>query len=105
MPQHPGSLHNPLGGGSGFSGASSPSVGPLSIPQEVVPTQQPGGEDLLNEIIQMLRGGQVGAEGFMELLGLLAQQTLPGLGQPPQGPQGPQPQQGQPGITDLIGGQ
>ena len=101
MPQHPGSSHNPSGGGSGFISPSPPSQGPLSVPQGgIIPGGAPSPE-ALSEIVQMLRGGQVGAERFLEVLELLTAQTLPQLDQQqqqaPQGPGGPPP------ITELLG--
>ena len=100
MPQHPGSSHNPSGGGSGFSASpASPSQGLLSVPQGgIVPTGAPD-DEALSEIIQMIRGGQVGAERFMEVLGLLTSQTVPELGQAGQ----PQEQGAPPSITELLG--
>lgn len=101
MPQHPGSAHNPGGGGSGFIPAGPPSQGPLSVPQGVIPTDPTGGEEILSELLKMLKGGQVGADRFMEVLGLLARQTLPNMDQGPQGPQGPQQEQQQ--IPQRLG--
>ena len=91
MALHPGS-HNPSGGGSGFISPSSPSQGLLSVPQ---PGIMPGGTpspEALSEIVQMIRGGQVGAERFLEVLDLLARQTAPAsLGGQQQGPAGAPP--------------
>jgi hypothetical protein len=67
------------------------------LPPTPAPTQT---EDPMSEIISMLKGGQVGAERFVELLTMLTSNTL--------GPQdGPaaQPAPADPSsITSLLGG-
>jgi hypothetical protein len=82
-----------MGGGPGGN-AGAFAQGP-EIPQSSPDMVQSTGPDpqALSEIIQMIRGGQVGAERFMELLRLLVGSTLPGMneGQPQQ----EQPQQEQ----------
>ena len=100
MPQHPGSSHNPSGGGSGFSASpATPSQGMLSIPQGGILPSASGAPspEALSEIVQMLRGGHVGAERFLEVLGLLAAQTAPSLAE------APSPQPGVPSLSSLIG--
>lgn len=114
MPQHPTPTRQ------GQARLSEPALAQQGIPQSVIPTDAPD-EEALNEIIQMLRGGQVGAERLMQLLSLLAASTMqqpqgapggppggapgpqPG---PPQGggaPQAPQGGGGQPSIRQLLG--
>jgi|TARA_A100001518_G_C1220274_1_gene64256 hypothetical protein len=62
-------------------------------------------QQAMSEIIAMLRGGQVGAERFIQLLSLLAASTMQGAGAPPQQvPQQAQQQQPPPDITALLGG-
>lgn len=81
-------------------GLSAPALARQGIPQGVVPTGAPSSE-ALSEIVAMLRGGQVGAERMMELLSLLAAQTVPQMqqGGPPQQAAG-----GQASIASLLGG-
>jgi len=89
------------GGGGGLAAPALAGQGipePAAAPAAAAPT-----DAALSEIVQMLRGGQVGAERFMELLSLLTQSTLPQLQQA--GMQAPQPQQSPaagPGGTDLT---
>lgn len=83
------------GGGQGFIGSPAPPAqGALSVPQAVVPTSVPS-DEAMSDIVQMLRGGQVGAERFLEVLGLLAGSTLPQMDAPAQ--------QGPPSIQELLG--
>lgn len=67
------------GGGGGLAGRSLSRQG---IPQQgVVPGAGAPDDETLSEALKMLRGGQVGAEKFLQLLALLAGSTLPQMQQ------------------------
>lgn len=92
--------YGPGMGGRG-SAQAAPASAQLGMPQGgVLPTQEPSSADQLSEIIRMLRGGQAGAEKFMQLLSLLAGSTVPQMDQAPQTP----PMQGPGDIAGLLGG-
>lgn len=98
MPFGPGTYAG--GGGAGLAG---PAASRQGIPQPGVTPAPAPDEQVLSELIQMLRGGQVGAEKFLQLLELLAGSTVPQMGQPGQ-PQGPQQIGPQAGPAALLGG-
>lgn len=91
-----------VGGGQGFGSAPNP-LAPSPVPQG------PQEGDAMADIIAMLRGGQVGAEKFVELLAHLAASTLGQQGggpqqQPQEQPQGQEAGGGASSITSLLGG-
>lgn len=93
---------SPTGPATGAGAAlAAPALAGQGIPQPgVMPA---GGVDpqALSELVQMLRGGQVGAERMLELLSLLAGASVPQMDQAPQGA----PQMSGPGdIAGLLGG-
>jgi hypothetical protein len=100
MPFGPGTY------GPGGGGLAAPARDRQGIPQGGVVDTQPNPEEVLSEVIQMLRGGQAGAERFMELLGLLAGASLPNLN--PQAQSQPQPEGPAPAggvdLATLLGG-
>lgn len=96
-------LHPQTRGGSGL-GQAGAVASRQGIPQEGIMPSAPIDSEALSEIIQMLRGGQVGAERFMQFLSLLAESTLPGIdGERPQ-PQEPQQTGNGFDLAGLIGG-
>ena len=98
-----------IGYGMGGGPAGAPSD-PTGMPQPGVMTSSLSAspdQQAMCEIIAMLRGGQVGAERFIQLLSLLAASTMQGQGAgapPQQVPQQAQQQQPPPDITALLGG-
>lgn len=86
--------------GAGLAGRSLSRQG---IPQPGVLQQDQGPDrEALNQILQMLKGGQVGAEPFLQFLSLLASSTLPQLQQQSQPQQRQQGGGGTPSIRQLL---
>jgi len=81
--------------------------GPPPSPQAPQAPAQQGGfaaradEDSMSEIVKMLRGGQVGAERFVELLTILTASTL---GEQQGGANQPAPTGDPNSISGLLGG-
>lgn len=102
MPFGPGTY-----GDRGGAGLAGPARNRQGIPQEGVVPRQPTSEEALSELVQMLRGGQVGADRMLELLSMLAGAAAPQMPAAPQQAQQGQPQQqpqGAGSIAALLGG-
>jgi hypothetical protein len=96
MPFGPGTYG--VGGGLAAS-----TLGRQGIPAPL-DTGAPVEEEALSEIMMMLRGGQFGAERFLQLLNLLAQSTIPGMGgEAPNEAAGPGGPSAAPSIQGLLG--
>jgi hypothetical protein len=90
MPFGPGTYG--VGGGGQQAAPTAPGLG---MPADMLaPDAAPDGQ-ALSEIMLMLKGGQVGAERFLQLLNLLAQQTVPAMA--------PVQEEGPPSIQGLLG--
>jgi hypothetical protein len=90
-----------IGYGMGGSPQRAPSD-PTGIAQPMQSVPMNPGDEAMGEIVRMLRGGQVSAEKFVQLLSLLAGSTL-GQQQPQQQAPAATPQQ-QASIAQLLGG-
>lgn len=98
---YPGSTGPAAGRGSAELAAPALAVQGIQAPG-IIPTAPPETQ-ALSELVQMLKGGQVGAERFLELLSLLAGQAVPQMDSQPGGPQAPQ-MSGPGDIAGLLGG-
>ena len=85
----------PAGIGYGMGGG----FGLPPVPNQVMPSGAPDGQ-AISEIVQMLKGGQVSAERFVELLSLLSSSTLGSQEGPAQQPAPADPTS----IAGLLGG-
>lgn len=93
MPFGPGT-YGPNGGGSATpvsALAPAEAMGMSAMDPSTVPS-----EEMLSELVRMLKGGQAGAERLLQLLSMLAQSTVPQMQQ--QGAPG-----GPPSIQGLLG--
>lgn len=89
--------------GQGSAGLAAPALAVQGIPQPGIMPTAPADAQALSELVQMLKGGQVGAERFLQLLSLLAGSAVPQMDQQAGGPQ--EPQMSGPGdIAGLLGG-
>lgn len=100
---YPGSQGPAAGRGSAELAAPALAVQGIQAPG-IIPTAPPETQ-ALSELVQMLKGGQVGAERFLELLSLLASSAAPQM-DPRGGPQqgGPPGMAGPGDIAGLLGG-
>lgn len=62
-------------GGSRGSGLAGQALARQGVPEEVMPGGMSADSEAISEVLQMLKGGQVGADRLMQLLAMLAAST------------------------------